>query len=89
MFKSRFKGGVMINIDYKSLEVYVVALLAYMYYPKDTSLVQALLNNVDVHKDTATKAYDISLEEVTSEQRKASKAVIFGKIVPLCMVTCN
>lgn len=89
MFNSRFKGGVMINIDYKSLEVYIVALLAYMHYPKDTSLVQALLNNVDVHKDTATKAYDISLDEVTSEQRKASKAVIFGKIVPLCMVTCN
>lgn len=79
----------MINIDYKSLEVYIVALLAYMYDPQDDSLVQALLDNVDVHKDTATKAWNISLEEVTSEQRKAAKAVIFGKIVPLCMVTCN
>ena len=70
MIHSRFKGGVIANIDFKSLEVYVMALIS-----KDRSLTQTLLDNKDVHKHNASVAYGIPEEDVTKDLRTKAKAV--------------
>ena len=39
---------------------------------------EAFLNEEDIHKQVASKVFDVPLEEVTKEQRTAAKAVNFG-----------
>jgi DNA polymerase-1 len=36
---------------------------------------KAFLNNEDIHKSTASKVFDVPLEEVTREQRSHAKTV--------------
>jgi DNA polymerase I-like protein with 3'-5' exonuclease and polymerase domains len=73
MIHSRFKGGVIANLDFKSLEVYIMALIS-----KDHSLTQVLLNNEDVHKHNASVAFGVPEDEVTKDLRTTAKAVTFG-----------
>lgn len=70
MIHSRFKGGAIANIDFKSLEVYVMALVS-----GDHSLTQTLLDNKDVHRRNASVAYGIPEDEVTKDLRTKAKAV--------------
>jgi DNA polymerase-1 len=46
----------------------------------DANLLKAFANNEDVHKSTASEVFDVSLEEVDNEQRRAAKAINFGLI---------
>jgi len=46
----------------------------------DPGLVSAFSNNIDVHKATAAEVFSVSLDEVTSDQRRSAKAVNFGLI---------
>jgi DNA polymerase-1 len=39
---------------------------------------KSFLNNEDIHKSTASKVFDVPLEEVTREQRSHAKTVNFG-----------
>ncbi len=39
---------------------------------------EAFLNEEDIHKQVASKVFNVPLEEVTKEQRTAAKAVNFG-----------
>ena len=43
-------------------------------------MMEAFLNNLDIHTATAAKVYGVSLEEVTPQQRRNAKAVNFGII---------
>jgi DNA polymerase I-like protein with 3'-5' exonuclease and polymerase domains len=43
-------------------------------------MIKAFLNNEDIHKSTASKVFDVPLEEVTREQRSHAKTVNFGII---------
>jgi DNA polymerase-1 len=43
-------------------------------------MVDAFVKNLDIHTATAANVYGISLEEVTSDQRRNAKAVNFGII---------
>jgi DNA polymerase-1 len=40
-------------------------------------MIKAFLNNEDIHKSTASKVFDVPLEEVTREQRSHAKTVNF------------
>ena len=44
----------------------------------DPGLIEAFTTGVDVHKATAAKIYEISLEDVTYEQREYAKMVSYG-----------
>ena len=44
----------------------------------DTHLINAFRNGQDVHAITASKIFGVSLEEVTSEQRRIAKTANFG-----------
>ena len=43
-------------------------------------MLDAFLNGIDIHTATAAKVYGLSIEEVTSDQRRNAKAVNFGII---------
>ena len=43
-------------------------------------MIKAFNNNEDIHKSTASKVFNIDLENVTKEQRSHAKVVNFGII---------
>jgi DNA polymerase-1 len=69
------KGNVLISADYSQIELRIMAHLS-----GDKNLTHAFNNNIDVHSATASEIFNISLEEVTSENRRSAKAINFGLI---------
>lgn len=73
MYTSRFKDGLLINFDYKSLEIFIAAL-----FSKDKNMTKALANGLDIHKQNASIAFGVPYDNVTGEQRFKAKKVSFG-----------
>ena len=71
-FKAQ-KGHIFIDADYSQIELRILA-----HISKDRNMRGAFLNEEDIHKQVASKVFDVPLEEVTKEQRTAAKAVNFG-----------
>ena len=67
------KGNIFIDADYSQIELRILA-----HISKDKNMREAFLNEEDIHKQVASKVFDVPLEEVTKEQRTAAKAVNFG-----------
>ena len=65
--------GVIVSADYSQIELRIMAHLSC-----DTHLINAFRNGHDVHAITASKIFGVSLEEVTSEQRRIAKTANFG-----------
>ena len=42
-------------------------------------MTQAFMDGQDIHKATASITFDVPIEDVTKDQRQASKAVSFGE----------
>ena len=72
-FVSRFENGVLLGADYSALEMRIIGL-----FTKDPDMLQSFLNGEDIHKATASIVYNKPVEEVTKEERQATKAVNFG-----------
>ena len=70
LFTSRFKGGYIFNIDYKSLEFFIASLIT-----KDQGMMQALMDGTDIHKRNASIAFNIPYDEVDPTHRQLAKAV--------------
>lgn len=68
-------GNVLVSADYSQIEL---RLLAHM--SGDEQLIDAFNKNEDIHAITAAQILGISLDQVTSEQRRDAKAVNFGII---------
>lgn len=66
---------VLLSADYSQIELRVVAAVS-----GDESMIQAFVDNKDIHKATAAKVYGVAESEVTFEQRRNAKAVNFGII---------
>lgn len=66
-------GYVFIDADYSQIELRVLA-----HISKDEHMLEAFLNNEDIHVQAASKVLGIPKEEVTKEQRSSAKAVNFG-----------
>ncbi|HET6331106.1 MAG TPA: DNA polymerase I [Holophagaceae bacterium] len=66
-------GWLLLDADYSQIELRVVAALA-----DDPVLLGAFEKGEDIHRRTAAEVYGIALEEVSADQRSASKAVNFG-----------
>lgn len=64
---------LLLAADYSQVELRIIAALS-----KDESMIQAFLDGVDVHASTASKVFNVPLEEVTSDLRRKAKAVNFG-----------
>ena len=63
------------SADYSQMELRVLA-----HVSNSDSLRQAFINDEDIHSRVAADIYGIDISEVTKEQRKTAKAVVFGII---------
>jgi len=66
-------GRKILACDYSQIELRIMAHLS-----EDPGLVRAFEQGVDVHRATAAEVFSRSLEEVTSNERRAAKAINFG-----------
>ena len=66
-------GHVLVDADYSQIELRVLAHIA-----KDDVMAHAFKNGMDIHAVTASQVFGVSVEEVTSLQRRHAKAVNFG-----------
>ena len=62
-----------LSSDYSQMELRVLA-----HVSQSKELQQAFINGEDIHKRVAADIYGIDINDVTKEQRKTAKAVIFG-----------
>ena len=67
------EGKVFIDADYSQIELRVLA-----HISNDEHMIEAFLNDEDIHKQVASKVFGIPMEDVTKEQRSRAKAVNFG-----------
>ncbi len=74
-FIPRDKDHVLLSADYSQIELRIIAEIS-----KDENMMEAFVQGHDIHTATAAKVYGISLEEVSSTQRRNAKAVNFGII---------
>jgi DNA polymerase-1 len=68
-------GYRILALDYSQIELRIMAHLS-----ADESLLNAFTRGLDVHRATAAEVFDAELEQVSSEQRRAAKAINFGLI---------
>ena len=68
-------GHVIVSADYSQIELRIMAHLS-----ADPALVKAFRDGADIHKATAAEVFGVSLDQVTTEQRRYIKAVNFGLI---------
>lgn len=64
---------LIMSADYSQIELRLLA-----HVSGDENLINAFKSGVDVHTLTASKVFDVPIEEVTKEMRYKSKAVNFG-----------
>jgi len=69
------KGNCILAADYSQIELRIMAHLS-----GDQSLLEAFREGKDIHRATAAEVFDVALEEVETEQRRAAKAINFGLI---------
>jgi DNA polymerase I len=67
--------GQIVSADYSQIELRVMA-----HMSDDENLKRAFVENLDIHRATASEVFGVPLESVTSEQRRAAKAINFGLI---------
>ena len=66
-------NNIFIDADYSQIELRVLA-----HISNDENMIQAFNNDEDIHKQVASKVFDVPMEKVTSEERMKAKAVNFG-----------
>ncbi len=69
------EGFKILAADYSQIELRIMAHLS-----GDDGLVEAFSQGKDIHRATASEIFDVPLDAVETEQRRAAKAVNFGLI---------
>ena len=72
-FVSSHPDGVIVSADYSQIELRIMAHLSC-----DTHLIESFRKGEDVHAMTASKIFNVPLEEVTPDQRRIAKTANFG-----------
>lgn len=67
------EGNIFVDADYSQIELRVLADIS-----GDRNMLKAFRQNEDIHKQVASKVFEVPMEQVTKEQRTAAKAVNFG-----------
>ena len=65
----------LLSADYSQIELRIIAALS-----GEDNMIAAFQNNLDIHKATAAKVFNVPLDEVSKEQRSNAKTVNFGII---------
>ena len=74
-FIARDENYTLLAADYSQIELRIIAALS-----GEDNMIKAFQNGEDIHKSTASKVFNVPLEEVTKEQRSNAKTVNFGII---------
>ena len=82
-FSNRIRAGfvpenennVIMSADYSQVELRLLA-----HYSNDEGLIEAFCSDIDVHRVTASKIFNVPVEEVTKDMRRKAKTVNFGII---------
>lgn len=74
-FVPRDENHILLAVDYSQIELRIIAALS-----GDKGMQEAFINGEDIHASTASKVFDVPLDEVTREMRSNSKMVNFGII---------
>lgn len=74
-FVPRDENYVLLAADYSQIELRIIAALS-----EEDTMIEAFKNGMDIHASTASKVFNVPIEEVTREQRSNAKTVNFGII---------
>ncbi|MBF4506845.1 DNA polymerase I [Flavobacterium sp. JLP] len=74
-FVARDENHTLISADYSQIELRIIAALS-----GEENMIKAFQDGEDIHKATASKVFNVPLEEVSREQRSNAKTVNFGII---------
>ena len=74
-FIARDENYTLLSADYSQIELRIIAALS-----GEENMIKAFQNHEDIHRSTAAKVFNVSLDEVTKEQRSNAKTVNFGII---------
>lgn len=75
IFISRFPNGKILTADYSQIELRVLAHLS-----GDPEMINLFNHAHDFHSQTASRLYEVDINQVTSEMRRMAKAINFGII---------
>lgn len=67
------EGKVLLDADYSQIELRILA-----HMSGDKNMQEGFANGMDIHTSTAAQVFDMPVDMVTSEMRRAAKAVNFG-----------
>ena len=68
-------GYRLLAADYSQIELRIMA-----HISKDEGLIASFQKDLDIHSATASEIFDVSIDEVNSDQRRSAKAINFGLI---------
>ena len=74
-FIPRNEEYTLLAADYSQIELRIIAALS-----EESTMIEAFKNGEDIHASTASKVFNVPLQEVTREQRSNAKTVNFGII---------
>ena len=74
-FVAKDENYLLVSADYSQIELRIIAALS-----GEETMIKAFQNNEDIHKSTASKVFNVALDEVTREQRSHAKTINFGII---------
>ena len=74
-FVPRDENHILLAADYSQIELRIIAHLS-----GDAVMQEAFRGGKDIHTDTASRVYNVDMNEVTKEMRRNAKAVNFGII---------
>ncbi|UJH68403.1 DNA polymerase I [Allomuricauda sp. SCSIO 65647] len=74
-FIPRDGNHVLLAADYSQIELRIIAALS-----EEDTMIEAFKNGEDIHASTASKVFNVPIDQVTREQRGNAKTVNFGII---------
>ena len=74
-FVPRDENYVLLAADYSQIELRIIAALS-----EEDTMISAFQNGEDIHASTASRVFNVPIEDVTREQRSNAKTVNFGII---------
>ncbi|MBI2593546.1 hypothetical protein HYW44_02805 [Candidatus Daviesbacteria bacterium] len=69
------QGKIFLGADYSQIELRILAHLS-----EDENLIKAFKEGLDIHSATASKIFDVPLDEVTRQQRMVGKTMNFATL---------